>query len=305
MWLTASAQLDATQSVNHTHLIMKTNAMSRYPLRLLLLFLLIRLSGANIGVPSLPKITEPLATLQQALERGYALRPYVIEWDEDEVALSPSPERLLSRNDDAAAFGKRVTVDEVTALLQEDAMKDFVSSVASHLLILVEAGYYRLTDEYKLGGTIMTIETSARGIDHHLLVHELLSTVHDHWVSVDRGRGGGRGLVTCRRYHLLFKCVLVRLMRIYMPPLVCCTFAASTFSSVLVTVKLVHLRLRQWTRLLMTTFCITHCRLLHAATAYAPAGAKCDPCRCRRCCRGRWLYQELVPVSGCRVSSSS
>lgn len=162
---------------------MKTDAMSRYPLRLLLLFLLIRLSGANVGVPSLPKITGPLATLQQALERGYALRPYVIEWDQDEVGLSPSSERLLSPDDDAAAFGKRVTVDEVTALLQEDAMKEFVSSVASHLLILVEAGYYRLTDEYKLGGMIET--SLARGIDHHLLVHELLLTVHDHGVYVD------------------------------------------------------------------------------------------------------------------------
>jgi hypothetical protein len=154
---------------------MTTAAISRFLLYLSLLFPLIRLSGANIGVPSLPKIKTPFATLQQALERGYAIRPYVIEWDRDEVALSPSAERLLSPDDDAAAFGKRVTVDEVTALLQEDAMKEFVSSVASHLLILVEAGYYRLTDEYKLGGAMMLIEYSQGLMGHHPLAHAVLN----------------------------------------------------------------------------------------------------------------------------------
>jgi hypothetical protein len=106
--------------------------------------------SAEFAIPELDN--EPIDAAA-ALRLGRAVRPFVVEFDEDEVDLTPDV-RLVGPDDDSVAYGRRVTVDEIMKLLEEPAMNMYARSEAvNHVLSLARVGYLRIFDEYRLGGT--------------------------------------------------------------------------------------------------------------------------------------------------------
>lgn len=139
--------------------------------------------SAEFAIPELDH--EPIDA-GEALRLGRAVRPFVVEFDEDEGDLTPDV-RLVGPDDDSVAYGRKVTVGEIMKLLEEPAMNMYTRSEAvNHVLSLARVGYLRIFDEYRLGGTFYVSTTL------YLYVHTILSGM-DPAESAGVARPGGRG----------------------------------------------------------------------------------------------------------------
>jgi hypothetical protein len=63
-----------------------------------------RFKQFNMNVPT---VVNPI-NVTEALRLGHAVRPFVVEFGEDEFDLSPSHELLTGPDDDSLAFGHKV-----------------------------------------------------------------------------------------------------------------------------------------------------------------------------------------------------
>lgn len=95
-------------------------------------------------------------SIEDLLRLGHAVRPYVIEWEDDETKLRAIPrataKRIVAPDDDEVAYGHQVDLDEMLELLLTPDAKLYGPTARHHLLNLVVSGTYRVFDEYNLGG---------------------------------------------------------------------------------------------------------------------------------------------------------
>lgn len=101
----------------------------------------------------IPELDHEPIDASEALRLGRAVRPFVVEWDEDEADFTPDA-RVVGADDDSTAFGHELSIHEIVNLLETPGMKTmYTSQTANHILALARVGYLRVFDEFRLGGT--------------------------------------------------------------------------------------------------------------------------------------------------------
>jgi hypothetical protein len=104
----------------------------------------------------IPTLDHDPIDVSEALRLGRAVRPFVVEWNEDEADLILHA-NVVGADDDSTAFGHKVTIHEVVELLETPGMnRMYTSRTANHILALARVGYLRVFDEFRLGGTSCT-----------------------------------------------------------------------------------------------------------------------------------------------------